>query len=243
LGRRADVLRYRHALLRARRLNPAGACRIAHLSPVAVGRENERWLGRIAAVLLVVTIIFAVTGAVGWVLTRQLVDLATKLPDYKGNIRTKLRSIKVPTGGAFTKFSETVEELKKDLPGAETPTRAVMPDAGTPKTSVALPPNLAPAAASFIQLVLNVSYGIPVATARRSTIYPKRGSARASPIDSLARSHFCPALRATTFGRRTLEGKHDLPIDYLLFALSGCLKGRIPRFSCERLKRRFEASS
>jgi predicted PurR-regulated permease PerM len=77
-------------------------------------------------VLLVVTIIFAVTGAVGWVLTRQLVDLATKLPDYKGNIQTKLRSIKVPTGGAFTKFSETVEELKKDLPGAETPTRAVM---------------------------------------------------------------------------------------------------------------------
>ena len=115
------------------------------LSPLVA--RIERWLGRIAAVLLVVAIIFAATGAAGWVLTRQLVDLATKLPDYKENIQTKLRSIKVPTGGVFTKLSETVEELKKDLPGAETPAQAVIPVAGTPKAS-ALPPNPAPAAAS-----------------------------------------------------------------------------------------------
>ena len=83
--------------------------------------------------LLVVAIIFAATGAAGWVLTRQLVDLATKLPDYKENIQTKLRSIKVPTGGVFTKLSETVEELKKDLPGAETPAQTVIPVAGTPR--------------------------------------------------------------------------------------------------------------
>jgi predicted PurR-regulated permease PerM len=115
------------------------------LSPLVA--RIERWLGRIAAVLLVVAIIFAATGAAGWVLTRQLVDLATKLPDYKENIQTKLRSIKVPTGGVFTKLSETVEELKKDLPGAETPAQAVIPVAGKPKAS-ALPPNPAPAAAS-----------------------------------------------------------------------------------------------
>ena len=41
----------------------------------------ERWLGRIGAVLLVVTLILAATGAAGWVLTRQLVDLATRLPE------------------------------------------------------------------------------------------------------------------------------------------------------------------
>lgn len=81
----------------------------------------ERWLGRIAAVLLVVTLIFVATGAAGWVLTRQLVDLAIKLPDYKENIQTKLRSFKLPIGGKFTRLSETVEELKKDLPGATEP--------------------------------------------------------------------------------------------------------------------------
>src|SRR5688572_11718752 len=48
----------------------------------------ERWLGRIGAVLLVVTLILAATGVGGWVLTRQLFDLATKLPDYKENIQT-----------------------------------------------------------------------------------------------------------------------------------------------------------
>ena len=119
------------------------------LSPLVT--RIERWLGRIAAVLLVGAMIFAATGAAGWVLTRQLVDLATKLPDYKENIQTKLRSIKVPTGGVFTKFSETFEELKNDLPGAKAPTQTVVRAAEKPKTEV-LPPNAAPAAAS-VQVV------------------------------------------------------------------------------------------
>lgn len=103
----------------------------------------QRWLGRVGAVLLVVTLIFAATGAAGWVLTRQLVDLATKLPDYKENIQTKLRSIRVPTGGWFTKFSETVEELKKDLPGAEVPD--ITPVPGKPGAAVRTAPGIKPA--------------------------------------------------------------------------------------------------
>src|SRR6185436_6610111 len=75
----------------------------------------ERWLGRIAAVLLVVTLIFAVTGVAGWVLTRQLADLATKLPEYKANIQAKLRSLKLPTDGRLKEFAATVEELRKDF--------------------------------------------------------------------------------------------------------------------------------
>lgn len=41
----------------------------------------QRWLGRIGAVLLVVLMMFLATGAAGWILTRQMVDLANKLPD------------------------------------------------------------------------------------------------------------------------------------------------------------------
>ncbi len=78
----------------------------------------ERWLGRVMAVLVVVAMIFAATGAVGWVLTRQVIDLATKLPDYKENIVSKLHAFRAPKGGAFLAFSKTVEELKKELPGA-----------------------------------------------------------------------------------------------------------------------------
>jgi len=103
----------------------------------------ERWIGRIASVLLVITLILAATGAGGWVLTRQVVDLATKLPDYKENIQTKLRSFKVVTGGRFAKFWETVEELKKDLPGAKTPDAAQVP--GKPGTAALNDPGTRPA--------------------------------------------------------------------------------------------------
>jgi len=77
----------------------------------------QRWLGRIGAVLLVVLMMFAATGGVGWVLSRQAIDLADQLPDYKENIQTKLRAIQLPNEGPLSRFRETIEDLKKDLPG------------------------------------------------------------------------------------------------------------------------------
>jgi predicted PurR-regulated permease PerM len=77
----------------------------------------ERWVGRVVAVLAVVALMFAVALGAGWMLTRQLVDLATKLPEYKDNIVAKLHAFKIPEGGTFTRLSATVDELKKELPG------------------------------------------------------------------------------------------------------------------------------
>ena len=59
----------------------------------------ERWVGRVTAVLLVVALMFALAAGGGWMLTRQLVDLASKLPEYKGNIVAKLHAFRVPEGG------------------------------------------------------------------------------------------------------------------------------------------------
>ena len=110
------------------------------LSPL-VGRL-ERWIGRIAAVLFVVVLIFTATGAAGWMLTRQLVDLATKLPEYKGNIVTKLHAFQTPKNGAFTKFSQTVDELKQELPGGSAPAApTITQEPGKPRTAVVSPPN------------------------------------------------------------------------------------------------------
>ena len=103
----------------------------------------ERWIGRIAAVLLVVATIFSMTGMAGWVLTRQLIDLATRLPDYKVNIQTKIHSFQLPSGGAFKRLSETVGELKKDLLGSDEPT--ISQATGKPATAVAVPASAAPA--------------------------------------------------------------------------------------------------
>jgi predicted PurR-regulated permease PerM/methylmalonyl-CoA mutase cobalamin-binding subunit len=101
----------------------------------------ERWIGRIAAVLVVAALIFSAMGLAGWLLTRQLVDLATKLPEYKGNIVAKMRAFEVPKGGMFTKLSETFEELKKELPGGEEPAAPPIPQvSGQPVTGVVPPP-------------------------------------------------------------------------------------------------------
>jgi predicted PurR-regulated permease PerM len=106
------------------------------LSPLVT--RMERWIGRIAAVLLVVLLIFTSMGVAGWVLSRQLVDLATKLPEYKGNIISKIQAFKMPQGGAFTKLSETVEELKNELPGGKAaPAPTVTQEADEPDPDVA----------------------------------------------------------------------------------------------------------
>ena len=105
------------------------------LSPLVA--RIERWVGRIVAV---VSLVFAGAGAAGWVFTRQLVDLATELPEYQENIVAKHRSLRPAQGGRLTKISEAVEELKREMPGganaeaAATATRC----AGTPENLVTL---------------------------------------------------------------------------------------------------------
>src|SRR4026209_1222088 len=89
------------------------------LAPL-VGRI-ERWIGRIAAVLIVVAMLFSVVGGAGWLLARQLIDLAAKLPDYQTNIDNKLHAIRLPTGGALGRLSSSVSELQKQSPDSLEP--------------------------------------------------------------------------------------------------------------------------
>ncbi len=109
------------------------------LSPLVT--RIERWIGRIAAVLLVVALIFSGFGVAGWMLTRQLVDLATKLPEYKGNIVAKMHAFELPKGGAFTRLSQTMEELKQELPGGTATTApTITQEPGKPGSAVGSPP-------------------------------------------------------------------------------------------------------
>jgi len=98
----------------------------------------ERGIGRIAAVLIVVAMLFGVVGGAGWLLTRQLIDLAAKLPDYQTNIDNKLHAIRLPTGGAFGRLSHSVSELQKQLPDSlEPPANAPGPVPETKATTAA----------------------------------------------------------------------------------------------------------
>src|SRR5436190_4700206 len=115
------------------------------LSPLVT--RIERWVGRIAAVLLVVALIFTSFGVAGWMLTRQLVDLATKLPEYKSNIVTKMHAFELPKGGRFTKLSQTLDELKQELPGGTAPVApTITQEPEKPESAFSSPPSLPPPA-------------------------------------------------------------------------------------------------
>lgn len=81
----------------------------------------ERWLGRVAAVLMVVTLVFVVLGLAGWGLARQMRNLAEDLPGYRVNILAKIDDVRgAGKGGTVEKLQETIDEIKTDLGKTET---------------------------------------------------------------------------------------------------------------------------
>ena len=82
----------------------------------------ERWLGRVPAVLMVVTLVFVVLGLAGWGLARQMRNLAEDLPGYRVNILAKIDDVRgAGKGGTVEKLQETIDEIKTDLGKTETP--------------------------------------------------------------------------------------------------------------------------
>ena len=75
----------------------------------------ERWIGRIAAVLVTVIAMFTLFAATSWVIGRQVIDLADKLPNYQANIATKIRSLRLPAAGPLARFSSSVHALQNEL--------------------------------------------------------------------------------------------------------------------------------
>ena len=82
----------------------------------------ERWIGRAAAVLTVVTLVFAVVALAGWGLARQMNHLAEDLPRYRVNILAKIADVRVAgKGGSVEKLQQTIEEISNDLGKSEAP--------------------------------------------------------------------------------------------------------------------------
>jgi predicted PurR-regulated permease PerM len=82
----------------------------------------QRWLGRISAVLVMVTLVFTVIGLAGWGLARQMDHLAQDLPRYRVNVLAKIADIRgAGKGGSVEKLQETIEEIKTDLGQSDAP--------------------------------------------------------------------------------------------------------------------------
>ena len=54
----------------------------------------QRWVGRIPAVLAMVTLVFTLLGLAGWGLARQMDNLAQDLPRYRVNILQKIADVR-----------------------------------------------------------------------------------------------------------------------------------------------------
>jgi len=84
----------------------------------------ERWIGRVAAVLTMVVLVFSALGLAGWGLARQLDYLSQDLPRYRVNILAKIADVRgAGKGGSVEKLQETIEDIKTDLGKSETPPR------------------------------------------------------------------------------------------------------------------------
>ncbi len=83
----------------------------------------ERWIGRIPAVLAMVTLVFTILGLAGWGLARQMDHLAEDLPRYRVNILAKIADVRgAGKGGSVEKLQDTIEDIKTDLGKSAAPT-------------------------------------------------------------------------------------------------------------------------
>lgn len=90
------------------------------LAPAVILLEKMR-LRRIPAVILVVVIASLFLGGMGWVVARQLLDVASDLPSYHTNIDDKLASIHAPTTGPIGNAIKGLRSLSQDLHGTPAP--------------------------------------------------------------------------------------------------------------------------
>jgi len=84
------------------------------LAPLVSLLQRTR-LGRVPSVLIVLTLCLALSVALGWVVTNQLVEIMAHVGDYKSNLQEKVSSIRRPKSGALGQATATVRELNKEL--------------------------------------------------------------------------------------------------------------------------------
>ncbi|MEO8257994.1 MAG: AI-2E family transporter [Acidobacteriota bacterium] len=76
----------------------------------------QRRIGRVAAVLTVVILVFTFLGLAGYGVYRQMTTMGDALPTYRSNIRAKILDVRdVRSGGSVEKLEKTLEQIQGDL--------------------------------------------------------------------------------------------------------------------------------
>jgi predicted PurR-regulated permease PerM len=90
------------------------------LAPAVIQLEKLR-IRRIPAVILVVIAASALLGCVGWVVARQLLSVASELPNYRTNVSDKLAQIHAPTTGPLGDAIKGIELFRQQVSASPTP--------------------------------------------------------------------------------------------------------------------------
>jgi predicted PurR-regulated permease PerM len=88
---------------------------------------QQRGLGRIPSVLLVVLLAGLLMGGLGWLAVRQVTGLLGQLPNYTANVKAKIQSIQ-QIGGGSARLEQMVDELTRQVQG-----KPAGPDAAPPR--------------------------------------------------------------------------------------------------------------
>src|ERR1700734_1440420 len=88
------------------------------LSP-AVGWLHKIHVSRTPAVLIVIVLTGVTAGGLAWIMGNQLIEAANELPNYRENIHRKIEAMHTPTKGALGRAAASVQEISKELTGAE----------------------------------------------------------------------------------------------------------------------------
>src|SRR5262245_18036965 len=191
----------------------------------------ERWIGRIAAVLVTVIAMFTIFAGASWVIGRQVIDLADKLPDYQANIVAKIRSLKLPAGGPLARFSSSVHVLQNELaapsPAPSTDrTRRDSPSRTAPPVASPIPVKIIEARSAIPQLMQETLSAIlsPLGTAALVLLLVifmllKREDLRGRLIRLVGQARISTTTRAMEDADRRVAS--DLSIRLLVDACSG----------------------
>jgi predicted PurR-regulated permease PerM len=110
------------------------------LAPIVI--RLRRWgLGRIPSVLAVVLLLFVALLGIGSVVATQLADLATNLPTYEWNLRSKIRELRVaiPSGGIIERTQDMLGDLRRELQDEAKPGEEEEPAAASGEVAPAKP--------------------------------------------------------------------------------------------------------
>ena len=126
------------------------------LAPVV--RRLEGWrLGRIPSTFIAVVIGFSILGGIGWVAARQGLSLVEKFPEYRENIKKKIRAVRAPHESAIGKAAEAIKEIETEA----APATAPLPVTETPPSAFAalaelVGPFVKPVGTAFAVLVFTI---------------------------------------------------------------------------------------